>query len=143
MATTRTRKRRGVAPSNPTEVPTELSTLAVEYYTNNKLANACKGKAEKAREKLYGGMKDAGIATFDLQTNVDGKPLLLEASVAPGAEKREVDIAKLRKLVSEEDFAAIVSATVGKVEEIAGKDVLARCTTTVAGKENVTVKPKK
>jgi hypothetical protein len=144
MATTRTRKARGVAPQvAPTETPLELQTLAVEHYTNNSQMNACKGRAEKARKLLFAKMTDSGIKSFDLATNIDGKPVLLEAIVAPSNSRTTVDIDKLRKTVSAEDFYAIVSATAKAVVDVAGKDVLARCSTIEPGTNNVTVKPKK
>lgn len=151
MATTgtqRNRKRAVTTREGKIEIPNELSRLAVTYYTENKAMNAAKNKSEKARKELYGGMKERGIKSFDLTTNIDGSPIILDVEIGDGRATTEVSVEKLFELqakgrISKENLIAMLSATVGKVEEIGGKDILAQVSSSKPGTENVKVAPHK
>lgn len=141
-ATKPVRKRAIQTATEKVEIPNELKKLAVDFYTNNKVSNAAKGKADKARKALYAGMKEGALLSFDFLTNVDGAELLLEAKVG-AKEETYVDITELAGLVKSDVLLQIVSASLKAVEEHAGKEVLARCTHVRKCAENVSVGPKK
>lgn len=132
------------------EVPTHLTQLAVTFYTKNAEMNAAKKVAEKARKELYGGMKEVGLLKFDLETNIDGKPFILDAEVGTGNDRTVIDVEKLFKRyedgkLSRENLISMLSATKKAVEEGngGGKELLAQVSHTESGTENVSVKPRK
>jgi hypothetical protein len=124
-------------------VSLELKKLAAEHFRQNNIANAAKNAADKARTALYGGMKNDGVSSFDFDTTIDGKKVSLTSAIAPGRNTTVIDVVKLRKQGDEETFLKTVTATVGKVTEFYGSQVVAQCGTVVAGAENVSVKPTK
>lgn len=126
-------------------IPQELTTAAVTYYTKNKEMNAAKGISEKARKTLYGGMKKEGIKSFDFETNIDGKPVMLEVGIASGS-REVVDAEKLFQLfekgrITRTQLVGVLSATKADVEKL-GKDIFAQVAITTNTAENAQVKPK-
>jgi hypothetical protein len=138
----RTRKSRAIAGEATTKVTPEMKQLAAEFHRENTASNAAKNKADKARKKLYAGMKAAGVKTFDLVTSIEGKDISLEATVE-AKDSTYIDTAILASIVSKEQFEQIVTAAKGTVEKIAGTDVAVRASKTKTGSENVTIKVKK
>jgi hypothetical protein len=137
------RRRRAVATAEfLPEIPAELQEHAAVFYRQNQASNAAKRLADAARKALYAGMKDAGLDSFEFPANIDGRGLFLQA-VLETPLSTVVDVARLRKEVSDEQFLQIVSASLKAVETVAGREVLTRCSSTVSGTENVKVGPKK
>lgn len=82
-----------------------------------------------------------GIEEFSFQTtNEAGAKIALDVKVAT-PEVITMDVAKLREIVDDATFMAIVSASKAAVEKHAGKDVAVRCEVKSAGSPNVSVKP--
>lgn len=121
----------------------ELRTLTVDTYKCNKEANAAKGKYEKARGALLAAMGKHSRDHFVTgAVDVGGAISSLEAVVA-APESNEVDVTKLRTLVTDDVFMKIIKATQAGVEAHAGKTVLAQCLIPVKGTPNVSVKVQK
>ncbi len=120
----------------------ELSALAIEFYVTNRALNAAKKTSEEARTKLYALMKEQGKDTLEAVFDNDGTPSTLVASI--GAKKsNSVDTQKLLKLVGQDVFMQVVSASQSDVESTCGTSVLNQCLITGYGKENVSVALKK
>lgn len=119
-----------------------MQKKAAEFHRLNTKANECKRKADKARKDLYKEMKEHGLQTFDLITSIEGRDVSLEVKIGSSV-STVIDVAALRKIVSEEKFLQIISATKTNVEKYGGKDVSSRVSKTVTGTENVSVKAKK
>ena len=139
---TRKRKPRALAVGKTNEVTPSMNENAATYYRENKAMNAAKSNGEKARKALYAEMASAGLKTFDLNTNIEGKDIILTAEVG-SRPTTSIDVAALRRIVTEEQFDKIVSASQGKVVTVAGRDVAVRCSIAGTSTENVSVKPKK
>lgn len=142
---TRKRKPRAIAEektTKATKISQTMQTNAVTFYSRNKEVNAAKVQADKARKELYSEMKESGIDTFDLKTNIEGEEIIITASIGSRS-TTAIDVAALRRIVTEEQFEKIVSASKSKVEAVAGKDVAVRCSIAGSTSENVSVKPKK
>jgi hypothetical protein len=146
MNSTTRKPTRKIASAKKT-VSAELTSLAVEFHVQNTKSNEASRKATSARKTLYGGMKTAGLASFDVETNIDGKPVVLHAEI--GSQSREsVDAAKLFALfekgrIKREDFLAVISASKTAVESTLGKDIMAQVAIATQTEENVSVKPAK
>lgn len=119
-----------------------MKKFAAEFHRENVAANKAGNRAKKARAALYALMKSEGVKSFDLTTNVEGRDLSLGVEVS-ASERTLINVAELRRIVSEEQFLQAISATKTAVEEVAGKDVAMRVSYTETGTENVSVKPKK
>jgi hypothetical protein len=128
-------------------IPAELTAFAVEFHVQNSRSNEASRKATSARKSLYGGMKNIGLNAFDIETNLDGKPVVLHAEI--GSQSREgVDSTKLFALfekgrIKREDFLAVISASKTAVETVLGKDIMAQVAVATQTEENVSVKPSK
>lgn len=117
----------------------QMRELAEECYRANLSVNAYRREADKARETLYVQMREKGVNEFTTTITTDSGPLSLNSEItAPNT--TVIDIKKLKKLVSPEVFLQVISATVGKVDEFAGKDITRRCSILGKGKENVSIK---
>jgi hypothetical protein len=133
---------RRVRTATPTSISEDLQGLARAVFKANKEKNAATRVETESRKTLYKEMKNAGIKQFTTVAVVDGKRVTLEADIdAPT--RVEIDVRVLRKLVDEETFLSIVSATQSSIKEHAGEAVMRRCATTTEGTENVTVKAAK
>jgi len=141
MSTTAT-SRRIRRKSGGKAIPKNLIELAKSTYKAKVAKNAAGREETNTRKSLYKEMKDAGIKQFQCDAIIDGKKVTLEADIdAP--DRIVVDPAVLLKLVDEETFLQIVSATQTSVKEHAGEAILRRCSETTKGTENVTVSPSK
>ncbi len=124
------------------DVAAVIKTLATEFYIENQKANAHTGKAKSARAKLLVEMQAAGIKKTDVITEIDGKPITLEAIVA-AAVGNAVDVKKLSAQVTLADLLEVVSASQEAVKEKFGAHILAGVLVEVVGTTNVSVKPPK
>jgi len=117
-----------------------MNELAVTTFVQNQLQNAHKRSYDKARKELLGQMKDADIPTFRTEyRGDDGKTIMLVAEVSTPT-GQAVDVAKLQKLVTKDQFLAIVEASQKAVTDIVGTATLAQCLIPTTGTENVSVK---
>lgn len=139
-----TRKRlRALEANEENQVPAKLRILAQSAYLENKKANAAKAAYERDRKDLFGQMELARVGGFTFTGHDElGSKLILEATIS-AATGQAVDVQKLRKLVNDEQFMAIVSATQGAIKAVVGEAVLTQCLVPVTGERNVHVKPKK
>lgn len=122
----------------------ELRKLTVATYKANKEANAAKNNYDKTRSSLLAAMGKHSRKHF-VTGAVDlggGAVSSLEAEVkAP--EGNDIDVSKLRTLVTDDVFMKIIKATQSSVEAHAGKTVLAQCLIPTKGEPNVSVKVQK
>lgn len=140
--TTPTRRRALVTAETKKKPSTALVALAAQVLAANTAMNDATTTHRKLRAKLLGEMRDAGFTHFDATTLIDGKQVSFDAVIA-APERAVIDVAKLRKLVSEDVFMQCVSASKQAVEQHAGGAVATQCSVLGRGEENVTVKPKK
>lgn len=137
------RRRAPVAPQTAPAVPTEVQRLATTYFSANVEANAQKAKADKARKALLKAMTESGLTSADIDMlGVAGAMIPLQAVIAT-PDREEIDVALLRKQVTDDVFMKIVSATKTAVTEHAGSAVVTTCTVVSEGTTNVTVKVRK
>jgi len=124
-----------------------MRELATSHFFANEEANKQAGIAKKARTELFAEMLKVGIKAFTAPVEVISKAgkmnLVLKAEIAAGRNTTVIDTDKLRALVDEATFLKIVKATVTDVTKFAGTEIVAQCGVTVAGAENVSVKPAK
>jgi hypothetical protein len=138
-----TKAKRAVAlADSKSKITTEMKKLAVEFHLENQKANEHSLKADKAREKLYAAMKEAGITEFNAETTTEKGTLSLRAFLKTTVRK-SIDVAKLVKLISHEQFMRCVSATQKAVTDVAGGEVATQASVEVPGTENVSVSPVK
>ena len=118
----------------------QLNELAVRFYLLNKASNATKLEAEKTRKKLYLLMKEHKLTHLDLSyVNEEKVTMPLEAKIVTPT-GQAVDVAKLQKLVTKDQFLSIVEASQKAVTDIVGTATLAQCLVPTTGTENVSVK---
>lgn len=149
--TTPTRTRRSRVRNLDTTSTTELPkapkgalTSARDFYSHNNLKNFHNRESEKARKALFqelSTLKDNKQPFhFVHPTTVDGKPVTLDIDLVEGSSTL-VDLKLLKKLVKEEEFWEIISATKTRVKEVAGETVANRVfSSTPNGKFSATVK---
>lgn len=144
MSNTQTKtRRRVIATGTEEKKPTaELVALAALTLAHNTAANKAKAAYDKARKALLKRMKDDGFREFSATALLDGKTVAFDATISAN-EREVIDVAKLRKITTDDVFIACVSATKASVEAAAGKAVITQCAYTVKGEENVSVKPSK
>lgn len=143
---TRTRTRNRKLDIDPIKVSPRdaLNHLAIEYYTNNREMNARKGKADKARKSLYSGMKELNLQSFStsFQEPDAARPVTLDVTIETPT-GQAVDVRKLRSLVTEDQFYAIISASAAAVTEAVGTSILNQVLVPSVGTENVKVRAAK
>ena len=141
--TTKSNRKRNLDVKKVDTAKLGLEKLAVEHYDNNIQANFHKRTSDKARKELYKGMKEHAVVGFDCRfKDADGREVLLTALIsAPTG--NTVDVQKLRKLVTEEQFIKMASVTQAAIEEVVGTAILNQCLVPSVGTENVTVKAAK
>jgi len=128
--------------NNNESIPKNLIELAKSTYKAKVAKNQASREETNTRKSLYKEMKHSGIKQFQTDAIVDGKKVTLEVDIdAP--DRVVVDAATLLKLVDEETFLQIVSATQTAVKEHAGEATLRRCSEVTKGTENVSVNPTK
>lgn len=120
----------------------EVTGLMKTVYTENAKQNEHKRKHDSARKSLLGKLQEAEEVKVVAEVEVSRKKVTLVAQVATGT-SQVVDVAKLKKLVSEEQFMRIVSATQKAIKEEVGESVMNKCLKTVKGSTNVSVKAAK
>lgn len=135
MVTAVKRSARSAAQTQRAEAERSIAIEARTYFERNKDMNEAKNESTKARKKGYKLMKDYGIARFE--TKFGNVPVEIFTDTPS---RKYVDVYKLRKLVSEEKFMEIISASIKDVEEIAGKDIMAQCEAEESCPENLYVK---
>ena len=123
-------------------LPEDLLELVRATYKANVAKNAAGREEEKARKALYARMKEVKLTACQTVAVVDGKRINLTAEIST-PERVAVDVNLLRRLVTEEQFLKIVSASQTSVKEEVGDAVLRQCSVTTTGTENVSVKPTK
>ena len=136
---TRTRPRRvetGQADGGPTA---SMKENARTFFTENQLSNKHKRAADKARKALLVEMADTKQEPFEFTTTIDGKKQTLRCEIAAGTAV-QVDVHKLRTLVDEKTFMAIVSASKTAIVDAVGTVIADQCTKTVPGNKNANVK---
>jgi sorbitol-specific phosphotransferase system component IIBC len=116
-----------------------VQNLMSVIHSENKQMNEHKKLHDTARKSLYKEMKDAKLA--EVEVGQDDGTTLIAMILAP--ERTTIDVAKLKKLVTDEQFMQIVSATQASINKVVGSSVLNQCSTTSKGTENVVVKVKK
>lgn len=138
-------RRVGATSSSAKAVPENIRTLMTETYLNNRVKNTATRAEAKARKDLLAAMDTDGRQTAMVTVNVEdpanpGKtiPVGLTAEVATPITE-QVDVVKLVKLVSLEDFLKVAKATKTDVEKMFGKAVFARCRIENKGDANVSV----
>ena len=126
---------------SPTEERSDnLAQLMLDYYRASLEANAASRKAEKARKSLYKQMKDARIERKVIEAALaEGEPPVKLEAVVAAPKRDKVLVDRLIKLVDNDTFLQIVSATKTAVDKFAGTAVTARCCEEVQGEEIVTV----
>lgn len=136
--------RRAINTDSKLNVPEDVLNDAREFYLANKLANEASRKAEAARARLFKGMRDAGVTSFDVGANTDSGAIILQAVIKPGRSTTVIDVVKLRKeLKDDAAFLKVVSATKTSVETHCGTAMVDLCGSVVPGDEAVYVNPKK
>lgn len=135
------RKTRAIAEESTSKVTPEMTKLAAEYYRENKKMNTAKSASEKARKLLYTQMKEAGLKSFDFDTNLDGTDLILSALISARAGS-VIDVDYLYKNLPIDDFLKAVGASKKAVVDVAGTDMATRASRATEGTPNVGVKPK-
>jgi hypothetical protein len=144
--TSKPRTRRvGATSAAARAVPENIRNLMTETYLNNRAKNAATRAEEAARKNLLAAMDADGRSSAMVSVTVDdpanpGKtiPVGLTAEVATPLTE-VVDVHKLVKLVSLEDFLKVAKATKTDVEKMFGKAVFARCRIENKGETNVKV----
>ena len=143
MSTTPTRtRRRSIAAPASVSIPADIILLAIGFYAANQKSNAFGSLATADRKKLYARMKECELKDFKFDTTIEGSSVKLSAVVAT-PESTVIDTSLLRKIVDEETFMKIVSATKTSVEKYAGTEAVTRCGSIKKGTENVSVGPAK
>jgi hypothetical protein len=135
-------------PPRPVVAPASAPSTAVvgalaRFWEANKLANKLSREAEKAKEALHKAMLAAGVTEVSeivvLPDEVGGGAARVQAAIA-AKDEEFVDVYKLKEVVGDNAFMAIVSATKGSVIEVAGTTVLAQVLATRKGKVALSVK---
>lgn len=122
-----------------TNARAEAEALAKKMFDANKAKNEANRIYEASRKELAKEMRRLGITQFRVaHQNSEGQAIMLE-SLLETPVREVIDIEALQKQVTAAQFLDIVTASKKAVEDKAGKTVLARCITTVAGTENVSV----
>lgn len=134
----RTRSRAAAAVHPNPKVTLAMLTLAETTYIKNSAMNAAKRETDKAKKELNILMAQAEVDQFD--TTIEGVPCeaVIEAAIG-----NAVDVGKLRKLVPEEVFMSIVSATQDAVKNIVGENILMKCLVETRGEPSLKVRKKK
>lgn len=145
--TTTVRKRRLDTNASKPSSTAEMQKLAVEFFVANNRKNEEARVAEKNRKQLYGKMKEAKLNSFDIDTNIDGKPITLSVEIGSGTQEK-MDTLKLYDLfkkgrITEEQFLSVISASKTAVEGKIGKDIAAQIAISTNTTENVSVSPRK
>ena len=134
---TRSRNRNVEVDSSQRVISAELKSQARQVFVENREMNAHKREHDKARKALYKGMKGADVTGFTIK--VDDSKVKVEV-VKP--DSSAIDVQRLNKLVTPEQFLRMVTISQAKVAEVVGTEILNQClvVTPQGGIENVKVK---
>lgn len=148
MTTTRRRLKPKAKTNSKVSVSSKIRSLIKTVFVQNRIMNEAKRKHESARKELYAIMKEEGPTTAKIEIVDEGNKVMVEAFLArsAGRSRNTVNVEKLHKLVDEETFMKIVSATQTAVKEYCPDNVLNECLEELPptkGTENVTVKKAK
>tara|TARA_R110000772_G_scaffold194030_1_gene304827 strand:- start:124 stop:555 length:432 start_codon:yes stop_codon:yes gene_type:complete len=138
MAIVKTKTARRRINTTKKAVDPQIEELARETYKANLVKNAANTTHGKARKSLYAEMKAAGLKQFNTTAVVDGKRVNIDCGIKTPMGS-VVDIEKLQKVVSPEQFLQIVSATQAAVKEHVGEAIFRECAISKEGIENVNV----
>jgi len=140
----RTPPRRSLETQGAGNVPAVLKKLAKEFYFSNKEANAAKKLADTARKSLFSGMKELGLKMFTTRVSTGRSTIALTSEIGTGRSTTEIDLAKLRKLVKDDEkLWGVVGISKKDIVDTFGTAVADQVCKSVDGKENVNVGPKK
>jgi len=121
----------------------EVQQLAREAFLENRKMNAAKAVYEKDRKALFLLMKEEKISSFSIDgQNEKNEKVLLDVLIDTPT-GQAVDIEKLFKLVSKEQFLKIVTATQKAVTDIVGGSILKQVLVDTKGTENVSIAARK
>ena len=121
----------------------KVQALAAEVFVANREMNEATKKYNASRLDLYAKMKELGLERLDTTAaSKDGIAIAVEAIIAAPV-GQEVDVNKLQKIVSVEQFLAVVSASQKDVKEKLGEPILNQVLVATTGKETVKVAAKK
>lgn len=138
-ATTKRRRRLNVGSGNAAKAElAKLERLMVEYHEANEAANAAKRKADATRKEIAKAMADIGIREHSVQRKLGGAMVTLKAHVEK-LRRNVVDVLRLRKLVPDDVFMGIITATQASVKAKAGTDVLEKVLVQKEGREVVKI----
>ena len=138
---TRTRRTNTDTTANSGAVPQALQDLAADVFATNKKMNALKREHDTKRKELLQQMETLGVKSFDASATIGRSTTDITAKIST-RNVETIDVEKLRELVSEEQFLAIVSATKKSVMDEVGGNVATQCTVAEVGSTNVSVKAK-
>lgn len=119
--TPRTRQRPAPDGATPKMVET-----AQAFYAANKSKNKASAAEGKAKKALHKDMIAGNVREFQFDAAFEGSTTPMKAVIDEDTVE-VMDVAKLRQLVSDEDFMKIVSATKTAVTEIAGEHIVMQC----------------
>lgn len=99
---------------------------AQAFYEANKSKNKASSAETKAKNTLHKDMIRGSVSEFEFDATFEGSTTPMKAVIDEDTVE-VMDVAKLRQLVSEEDFMKIVSATKTAVKDIAGEHIVMQC----------------
>lgn len=113
----------------------EITELVKQCFSLNAQMNNAKKAYEARREDLLKKLVSHKREKFRV---VDGNIAYVATVSTPI--RNEIDVEKLRGLVTEEVFMACVKATIGDVQSLAGKNIATDASVPKKGTTNVSVK---
>ena len=124
----------------------ELEALIVEVRTLNDLQNSSKAKYEARRKFLLKEMDRLGKDkhSFIVKTELNGVLDELPYDAVVGSPtSQEIDPVKMKSMIDEKDFMALVSISQEAAGKLVGTSVIQKCLRDKIGNRNVTVTAKK
>lgn len=135
----RVRRVGGLAPSSEqakpvrAAAPKHIQQLAAKTYALNALKNKSTNEYNAERkvllQELLALREKQQPTDFVFPVKVDNNPVTLVVGLEEGT-KTTVDLQLLRKLVTDDEFMKIVSATVAAIKSVKGQTMVDRVTTT-------------
>lgn len=120
-----------------------LATLVNEYAVLNYESNKYKREMDAKKKEVHSALIRAEQTSFTAKATLpDGSSPYFTAEIASPTEE-VVDVSILRKLVSEELFMQIISATKTAVKEKAGTNVLLSATVEQTGNPTLSIRKAK
>lgn len=119
---------RSEAPAGATP---EMVQLARESFEANKIANAKTAIANAKSKALFKLMAAADLTSFRLTGQTANGGLVPVLAIIEETVVDEISVDKLRSLVSDETFMALIKAAKGAVQEAAGEHIAIKALNTV------------